>query len=69
MGSTAAMMCMFTIARDPDQSPSWCAIRRIAPDGILCLVGIPSGTYSMTFDIAGINRGIVLENNLIFGTV
>jgi len=44
-------------------------IRRIPPDGILCLLGIPSGTYSMTLDVASINRGIVLENNLIFGTV
>jgi len=44
-------------------------IRRIAPDGILCLVGIPSGTHSMTLDVASMNRAMVLENNLIFGTV
>jgi glucose 1-dehydrogenase len=44
-------------------------VTRIAPDGIVCLLGIPSGTHSMTLDVASINRTVVLENNLIFGSV
>lgn len=41
----------------------------IAPDGILCLTGVSSGGREIGFDIGALNRGIVLENEIIFGSV
>ena len=42
---------------------------RIAPDGIVCLAGVSSGSRTLQFDIGDLNRGMVLENNVVFGSV
>jgi glucose 1-dehydrogenase len=38
-------------------------------DGILCLAGVSSTDHQQTLDIGSINRNMVLENSVIFGTV
>jgi threonine dehydrogenase-like Zn-dependent dehydrogenase len=45
------------------------AINRIAPDGLVCLAGVSSGGHVIKFDIGELNRAMVLENTVIFGTV
>ena len=44
-------------------------IRRVAPDGIVCLTGVSSGGHKIKFDIGDLNREIVLENGVVFGSV
>ena len=44
-------------------------IGRTAPDGIVCLAGVSSGGHMLKFDIGEINRTLVLENDLVFGSV
>jgi glucose 1-dehydrogenase len=44
-------------------------MRSVAPNGIVCLTGISSGVRKMEVDANGLNRGLVLENNVVFGTV
>jgi glucose 1-dehydrogenase len=41
----------------------------VAPSGIVCLTGVSSGGRELPFDIEGLNRTLVLENNVVFGTV
>jgi threonine dehydrogenase-like Zn-dependent dehydrogenase len=41
----------------------------IAPDGILCLTGVSTGGRKFGVDIGSLNREIVLENEIIFGSV
>ena len=36
---------------------------------IVCLAGITSGGRSLTVDFAALNRSMVLENDVVFGTV
>ena len=45
------------------------SIRRSQPGGIVCLTGISSGTRKIELDVRGFNRNIVLENDVVFGTV
>src|SRR4051812_34137310 len=45
------------------------AIRAAAPDGIVCLTGVSSGSHLVKVNAATLNRELVLENNVIFGTV
>ncbi len=45
------------------------AMLQLGPDGILCLTGISSFGQMVNFDIGGLNRTMVLENNVIFGSV
>jgi threonine dehydrogenase-like Zn-dependent dehydrogenase len=45
------------------------AAQRMAPDGILCLAGVSSGGHQVAFDVGNLNRSLVLENTVIFGTV
>lgn len=45
------------------------AMRRVAPDGLVCLAGVSSGGHSMRFDVGRLNRSMVLENTVLFGTV
>lgn len=45
------------------------AMRSTSPGGIVCLTGISSGTRLLEADLAAINRGLVLENDVVFGTV
>jgi len=44
-------------------------LRRSAPDGIVCLAGVSSGGRTIKFDIGGLNRDMVLENHVVFGSV
>jgi threonine dehydrogenase-like Zn-dependent dehydrogenase len=41
----------------------------VAPAGIVCLTGVSSGGRSLPVDLQGLNRELVLENNVIFGSV
>ena len=41
----------------------------IAPGGIVCLTGVSSGGVHVAVDMAALNRELVLENNVVFGTV
>jgi threonine dehydrogenase-like Zn-dependent dehydrogenase len=45
------------------------AIAHTTPGGIVCLAGISSGTHAVELDAAALNRRIVLENSVVFGTV
>lgn len=45
------------------------AINMLGNDGILCLAGVSSKGQQETLDIGKINRTMVLENSVIFGTV
>jgi threonine dehydrogenase-like Zn-dependent dehydrogenase len=42
---------------------------RTAPDGIVCLAGVSSGGRKLPFDIGELNRAMVLENHVVFGSV
>ena len=44
-------------------------IGRTAPDGIVCLAGVSSGGHKISFDIGDLNRDMVLENHVVFGSV
>lgn len=45
------------------------ALGRTAPLGIVCLTGISSAGRTHPFDIGALNRSIVLDNDVILGTV
>lgn len=45
------------------------AMGRTAPCGIVCLAGVSSGGHKIDFDIGDLNRGMVLENDTVFGSV
>lgn len=45
------------------------AINLLGNDGILCLAGVSSHNQNVNLDIGSINRTMVLENGVIFGTV
>ena len=42
---------------------------RTAPAGIVCLTGVSSGRREIRLDVGALNRSIVLENDLVFGSV
>jgi threonine dehydrogenase-like Zn-dependent dehydrogenase len=42
---------------------------RNAPEGIVCLAGVSSGGHKLQFDIGQLNRDMVLENDVVFGSV
>ena len=42
---------------------------RNAPEGIVCLTGVSSGGHKLSFDVGDLNRSMVLENDLVFGSV
>ena len=42
---------------------------RNAPDGVVCLTGVSSGGHKLAFDVGDLNRSMVLENDLVFGSV
>lgn len=44
-------------------------IEATAPSGIVCLAGISSGGHTVSIDLSSINRNLVLENAVIFGSV
>jgi threonine dehydrogenase-like Zn-dependent dehydrogenase len=45
------------------------AVTRTAPCGIVCLAGVSSGGHTIRLDLGDVNRRIVLENDVIFGSV
>jgi threonine dehydrogenase-like Zn-dependent dehydrogenase len=45
------------------------AMERTRPNGIVCLTGVSSGGRSLPVDIGALNRELVLENDVVFGTV
>jgi glucose 1-dehydrogenase len=45
------------------------AIDTTGPDGIVCLTGVSSAGRTLTIDPGALNRELVLENELVFGTV
>ena len=45
------------------------AISRSAPSGVVCLAGISSGRHEIGLDLAALNRTMVLENDVVFGSV
>jgi threonine dehydrogenase-like Zn-dependent dehydrogenase len=45
------------------------AMGRTAPGGIVCLAGVSSGGHKIDFDVGDLNRGMVLENDTVFGSV
>jgi threonine dehydrogenase-like Zn-dependent dehydrogenase len=40
-----------------------------APNGIVCLAGVSSGGRTLSFDAGALGRELVLENNVVFGSV
>ncbi|MFF3851790.1 glucose 1-dehydrogenase [Micromonospora sp. NPDC002575] len=45
------------------------AMCKAGPTGIVCLTGVSSGGRSLDFDAGALNRELVLENNVVFGSV
>jgi threonine dehydrogenase-like Zn-dependent dehydrogenase len=45
------------------------AMQTTSPSGIVCLTGISSGGRLLGVDLGALNRNIVLENDVIFGSV
>jgi threonine dehydrogenase-like Zn-dependent dehydrogenase len=44
-------------------------MEKIGPNGIACLAGVSSGGRTIGLDAGELNRQLVLENNVIFGSV
>jgi threonine dehydrogenase-like Zn-dependent dehydrogenase len=44
-------------------------LARTAPQGIVCLTGVSSGGHKIRFDLGDLNRDMVLENDVVFGSV
>ncbi len=44
-------------------------VTRSAPSGIVCLTGVSSGGHTIRFDLGDVNRRMVLENDVVFGSV
>jgi threonine dehydrogenase-like Zn-dependent dehydrogenase len=44
-------------------------VNRLRPDGILCLTGVSSGGHTIGVDVGSLNRDMVLDNTLVFGSV
>jgi threonine dehydrogenase-like Zn-dependent dehydrogenase len=45
------------------------AIQHNRPDGIVCLTGVSSGGHRLQVDAGELNRRLVLENDVVFGSV
>jgi threonine dehydrogenase-like Zn-dependent dehydrogenase len=44
-------------------------MQRTAPAGVVCLTGVSTGGRTLEVDIGATNRSIVLENDVVFGSV
>lgn len=44
-------------------------IDQVGPNGTVCLTGVSSGGRKLALDLGGLNRDMVLENNVVFGSV
>jgi len=42
---------------------------RAAPDGVVCLAGVSSGGRQWPLDVGELNRNMVLQNHVVFGSV
>ena len=56
-------------AGTPNRQLVFEVMKCIAPSGIVCLTGVSSGHRQLTVDMDALNRELVLENNVVFGTV
>ncbi|GGR83392.1 threonine dehydrogenase [Micromonospora fulviviridis] len=45
------------------------AMCKAGPNGVVCLTGVSSGGRTINFDAGALNRDLVLENNVVFGSV
>jgi threonine dehydrogenase-like Zn-dependent dehydrogenase len=45
------------------------SLARTAALGIVCLAGVSSGGHKLPIDVGSLNREMVLENDVVFGTV
>lgn len=45
------------------------ALSATGPDGIVCLTGVSSVGRSLSLDLGGLNRELVLQNDVVFGSV
>lgn len=45
------------------------AVNKVAPCGVVCLAGVSSGGHKLSLDIGLLNRSMVLENEVLFGSV
>lgn len=45
------------------------AMARCAPSGVVCLLGVSAPGKKIEFDIGGLNRTLVLNNQVVFGSV
>src|SRR5204863_521832 len=44
-------------------------MNRTSSGGIVCLAGVSSGGHTLSIDVGLLNRSLVLENDVIFGSV
>ena len=44
-------------------------VTRSAPSGVVCLTGVSSGGHTIRCDLGDVNRRVVLENDVVFGSV
>jgi threonine dehydrogenase-like Zn-dependent dehydrogenase len=44
-------------------------LTRSAPDGVVCLLGVSAAGRVQSFDLGSLNRQVVLDNRVIFGSV
>jgi threonine dehydrogenase-like Zn-dependent dehydrogenase len=44
-------------------------MQHTASAGVVCLAGVSSGRRTVSLDVAALNRTMVLENDLVFGSV
>jgi threonine dehydrogenase-like Zn-dependent dehydrogenase len=42
---------------------------RLAPDGVMCLTGIAAGGQAKDLDTSAVNKALVLDNAIVFGSV
>lgn len=45
------------------------AIGKAGPNGVVCLTGVSSGGHTIELDAGALNRSLVLENTVVFGSV
>ena len=50
-------------------SVAFSAVANLAPNGIFIFTGVPGGAKPVEIDLDGVMRGIVLGNQVLFGTV
>jgi threonine dehydrogenase-like Zn-dependent dehydrogenase len=44
-------------------------MHKVGPNGIVCLAGVSNGGRTIDLDPGALNRALVLENNIVFGSV